>query len=93
VAATASITPADRIDALKRIRDTGAITLGVRETSVPFSFVDAQQWPHGYSVDLCLRVAEAIKAVDEGRAIAFPMDDVLLYVLISGAKKPTISRW
>ena len=54
--------PLVKIDTLKRIRDTGAITLGVRETSVPFSFLDAQKQPQGYSVDLCLRVAEAIKA-------------------------------
>jgi glutamate/aspartate transport system substrate-binding protein len=61
-AAAAPTPPADRIDTLKRIRDTGAITLGVRETSVPFSYLDAQKQPQGYSVDLCLRVAEAIKA-------------------------------
>src|SRR5258706_1880636 len=53
---------APRIDTLKRIRDTGAMTLGVRETSVPFSYLDAQKQPQGYSVELCLRVAEAIKA-------------------------------
>lgn len=54
--------PPPRIDTLKRIRDTGMLTLGVRETSVPFSYLDAQKQPQGYSVDLCLRVAEAIKA-------------------------------
>jgi glutamate/aspartate transport system substrate-binding protein len=54
--------PTPTIDTLKRIRDTGVITLGVRETSVPFSFLDAQKQPQGYSVDLCLRVAEAVKA-------------------------------
>jgi glutamate/aspartate transport system substrate-binding protein len=59
---TAASAPADRIDTLRRIRDTGVITLGVRETSVPFSFIDAEKRPQGYSVDLCLRVAEAIKA-------------------------------
>ena len=53
---------APKIDTLQRIRETGAITLGVRETSVPFSFIDAQKQPQGYSVDLCLKVAEAIKA-------------------------------
>ena len=31
---------------------------------------------------------ESFKAVDEGRAVAFPMDDVLLYGLVSRAKKP-----
>jgi glutamate/aspartate transport system substrate-binding protein len=51
-----------KIDTLKRIRDTGAILIGVREASVPFSFVDAQKQPQGYSVDLCLRVADAIKS-------------------------------
>jgi len=62
VAPAASSNPAEKIDTLKRIRDTGAITLGVRETSVPFSYLDAQNQPQGYSVELCLRVAEAIKA-------------------------------
>jgi glutamate/aspartate transport system substrate-binding protein len=60
--AAATDKPASMIDTLKRIRDTGVITLGVRETSVPFSFLDAQKQPQGYSVDLCLRVAEAVKA-------------------------------
>jgi glutamate/aspartate transport system substrate-binding protein len=54
--------PAERIDTLRRIRDTGVITLGVRETSVPFSYLDAQKQPQGYSVDLCTRVADVIKA-------------------------------
>jgi glutamate/aspartate transport system substrate-binding protein len=61
-AVAAPETPVQTLDTLKRIRETGAITLGVRETSVPFSFIDAQRQPQGYSVDLCLKVAEAIKA-------------------------------
>ena len=52
---------AERIDTLKRIRDTGAILVGVRESSVPFSFVDAQGQPQGYSIDLCLKIADAVK--------------------------------
>ena len=58
----AAVTAPERIDTLRRIRDTGVLLLGVRETSVPFSFLDAQKQPQGYSVDLCLRVADAIKA-------------------------------
>ncbi|HEY3554095.1 MAG TPA: amino acid ABC transporter substrate-binding protein [Casimicrobiaceae bacterium] len=49
------------VDTLKRIRDSGTITIGVREASVPFSFIDAQKQPQGYSIDLCLRVADAVK--------------------------------
>src|SRR5213592_2608256 len=51
----------NKIDTLKRIRETGTILIGVREASVPFSFIDAQKQPQGYSVDLCLKVADAIK--------------------------------
>jgi glutamate/aspartate transport system substrate-binding protein len=53
--------PLPKIDTLKRIRETGTILIGVRESSVPFSFVDAQKQPQGYSVDLCQRAADAIK--------------------------------
>ncbi|HLX27745.1 MAG TPA: amino acid ABC transporter substrate-binding protein [Casimicrobiaceae bacterium] len=49
------------VDTLRRIKDSGAITIGVREASVPFSFIDAQKQPQGYSIDLCLRIADAVK--------------------------------
>ncbi len=61
-AAPAAPAPTPPADTLKRIRDTGVILIGVRESSVPFSYLDANKQPLGYSVDLCLRVAEAIKA-------------------------------
>jgi glutamate/aspartate transport system substrate-binding protein len=57
---TAAASP-ERIDTLKRIKDSGAITIGVREASVPFSYIDAQKQPQGYSIDLCLKIADAIK--------------------------------
>jgi len=61
--AAATVTEnAERIDTLKRVRDSATLTLGVREASVPFSFIDSQKQPQGYSVDLCLRVADAIKS-------------------------------
>ena len=60
--AAAPATAAPPIDTLKRIRETGAILIGVRESSVPFSFIDAQKQPQGYSVDLCVRVADAVKS-------------------------------
>jgi glutamate/aspartate transport system substrate-binding protein len=51
----------ERIDTLKRVRDTSTLSIGVRESSVPFSFIDSQKQPQGYSIDLCLKVADAIK--------------------------------
>jgi len=44
----------------RRIQQTGAIRIAHRESSVPFSFV-ADGKPMGYAVDLCLKVAEALR--------------------------------
>ncbi|MBK8174361.1 MAG: amino acid ABC transporter substrate-binding protein [Rhodospirillales bacterium] len=46
---------------LQKINDSGTIVLGHREDSPPFSFVDKSKQPAGYSVDLCLRIVEAVK--------------------------------
>jgi ABC-type amino acid transport substrate-binding protein len=47
--------------ALKRIKDTGTITLGYRDSAVPFSFRGTDGRPAGYSVELCSRIAGAIR--------------------------------
>ncbi|MGE3147229.1 MAG: amino acid ABC transporter substrate-binding protein, partial [Pseudorhodoplanes sp.] len=47
--------------ALKKIKATGTITLGHRESSVPFSYYDGKQRAVGYAMDLCGRVVEAVK--------------------------------
>ena len=46
---------------LKKIKDSGVITLGVRETSIPFSYLDDKQNPIGYSIDLCMAIVEEVK--------------------------------
>ncbi len=47
---------------LDKIRKEGAITLGHREASIPFSYLDDKQNPIGYSMDICQKIAEAVKA-------------------------------
>src|SRR6201747_1877538 len=46
---------------LKNIKETGAITLGYRESSIPFSYLDDSQKPIGYAMDICLEIVEAVK--------------------------------
>src|SRR5215208_8269 len=46
---------------LKKIKDSGAITLGHRESSVPFSYYDDRQQVVGYAMDLCNRIVDAVK--------------------------------
>src|ERR1700719_385092 len=46
---------------LAKIKETGAITLGHRESSVPFSYYDDKQQVIGYAMDLCYKIVEAVK--------------------------------
>jgi len=47
---------------LKKIKDSGSITIGHRDASVPFSYYDDKQQPVGYAVDLCMKIVDAVKA-------------------------------
>ena len=46
---------------LKKIKETGVITVGHRESSVPFSYYDLQQNVIGYSQDYSNKIVEAVK--------------------------------
>lgn len=47
---------------LKRILDRGTISIGHRETSIPFSYIGDDSKPIGYSIDICMKIVDAIKA-------------------------------
>ena len=50
---------------LAKARNSGVITLGYREASFPFSYLDADHQPLGYSLDLCKSIVEAMaRAID-----------------------------
>src|SRR5579871_4596863 len=51
----------DLTGTLKNIKDTGAITLGFRDSSIPFSYLDDNQKPVGFAMDICLKVVDAVK--------------------------------
>ncbi len=60
----AAILPAQAQESatLKKIKDTGSITLGHRESSIPFSYYDDKQQVIGYSQELMLKAVDGIKA-------------------------------
>jgi glutamate/aspartate transport system substrate-binding protein len=64
VFATAATQPvaAQETSTLKKIKDSGSITLGHRESSIPFSYYDDKQQVIGYSHEMMLKVVDAIKA-------------------------------
>jgi len=46
---------------LAAIAERGSIVLGHRESSVPFAYLDENQNPVGYSIDLCMAVVAAVE--------------------------------
>ena len=59
LAALASSAHAETV--LERIAAGGKLVIAHRESSVPFSYLDANKQPVGYAVDLCLKLAEAVR--------------------------------
>jgi glutamate/aspartate transport system substrate-binding protein len=46
---------------LKNIKESGAITLGYRDSSIPFSYLDDSQKPIGFAIDICHKIVDAVK--------------------------------
>src|ERR1700747_2095898 len=51
----------ERIGTLEKIRSTGTIIVGHRESSVPFSYYDNNERVIGYAIDLCYLAVDAVK--------------------------------
>jgi glutamate/aspartate transport system substrate-binding protein len=66
---------------LKKVKDSGTITLGYRENSFPFSYVNKRGEPLGYSIDLCLAVVDEVRAELERDNIK------VAYVLVTPANR------
>ena len=47
---------------LKKIKDSGTITIGHRDSSIPFSYYDDKQQVVGYAMDICMKIVDAVKA-------------------------------
>jgi glutamate/aspartate transport system substrate-binding protein len=61
---------------LKKIKDSGTIALGHRESSIPFSYYDDKQQVVGYSQELMLKVVDAVKAELKLPALAVKLTPV-----------------
>lgn len=67
--AAAAAQPLVLTGTLAKVRESGTITLGHRESSVPFSYLSPRGEPIGYSIDLCKLLVEAI-GEEVGRTLA-----------------------
>ena len=59
--AAALVPGAAAADVLDKLRQGKPIVIAHRESSIPFSYLDAQGRPVGYAIDLCLKAVEAVR--------------------------------
>ena len=50
----------DLTGTLKKVKDTGTITIGYRDSSIPFSYLDDNQKPIGFAIDICRHIVDAV---------------------------------
>ena len=60
--AAIGLTQAVSAGTLEKIQESGSITMGIRESSKPLSYLDGDQKPVGYHIDICNRIVDAVKA-------------------------------
>ena len=75
----------DLTGTLEKIRSTGTITIGHRESSIPFSYYDKNEKVMGYAVDLCYLVADVVKA-----KLGLPKLEVKLVPITPSLRIPSI---
>lgn len=56
-----SVQASDEGPTFDKIRSTGEISLGYRETAIPFAYLDDKHEPTGFSVDLCHEIVDILK--------------------------------
>lgn len=72
---------------LKKIKDTGSITLGHRDASIPLSYYDDKQRPVGYAMDLCHRIVDAV-----GKELQMQKIDVKYQLVTSANRIPLMAN-
>jgi glutamate/aspartate transport system substrate-binding protein len=85
--ALVGIAQAQETGTLKKIKELGAITVGHRESSVPFSYLDDKQQPIGYAMELCMKIVDAVKT-----ELKMPNLKVILQPVTSSNRIPLLQN-
>src|SRR5262247_4899651 len=72
---------------LKKVKETGTITIGHRDSSIPLSYLDDKLQPIGFSIELCKHVVEAVKA-----KLALPNLSVKYNPVTSATRLPLVAN-
>lgn len=87
VVLSGSVMAQDLTGTLKKIKDTGSITIGHRDASVPFSYYDDKQQVVGYAMDICNFIVADLKA-----QLKLPKLEVKLNPVTSATRIPLIAN-
>ncbi|HEX7385806.1 MAG TPA: amino acid ABC transporter substrate-binding protein [Castellaniella sp.] len=87
VAATAAPAVQAATSRMDKIKSAGEITLGYRESSIPFSYLDDNQKPVGYSMDICYGIVDALK-----KDLGMPNLKVKLVSVTSSTRIPLVAN-
>src|ERR1700693_441068 len=82
-----AVSAQDLTGTLKKVKDTGSFTIGFRESSIPFSYLDDKQQPIGYAMDLCMKIVDAVKA-----DLKLPKLDVKYQLVTSANRIPLMAN-
>jgi glutamate/aspartate transport system substrate-binding protein len=72
---------------LKKVKDTGSITIGHRDASIPFSYYDDKQQPVGFAMDVCARIVDAVRT-----ELRLPTIDVKYQLVTSANRIPLMAN-
>jgi glutamate/aspartate transport system substrate-binding protein len=72
---------------LAKVKELGYITIGHREASVPFSYVDDKQQPIGFAMDICAKIVDAVK-----RELKLDKLDVRYQLVTSPSRIPLMAN-
>ncbi len=74
-------------DTLAKVKSSGAITIGHRDASIPFSYYDDKQQVIGYSVEICQKIAEAVQ-----KNLGMPKMEVKYQLVTSANRIPLLAN-
>jgi glutamate/aspartate transport system substrate-binding protein len=72
---------------IDKIKSSGAITVGHRDASIPFSYYDDNQKPIGYAKELCDKIVDAVK-----KELKMPNLEVKYQLVTSANRIPLIAN-
>ncbi|WP_422042493.1 amino acid ABC transporter substrate-binding protein [Roseateles sp.] len=72
---------------LRKIQDTGVLVLGHRVASAPFSYLNAQLKPIGYSVDICQQIVQAVRQL-----LGLPELELKMVAVTSATRMPMVAN-